>query len=267
MKKNIVLITLALMVLALCTTASFAQMSGSVKGRVLDKTGKPMVGATVIYQATESGRKYQMKTDKNGGYFSMGVQPGSYNIQLLQDGQLLYHVDNVPVRIAAENPFDLNLQKETGAQRPLTEEEKKKLEATTKANEKIKGLNQKLAQAEEASKAGNCEQAAQVMQEAATVDTTHDIIFGRLGEYLTCAKKYPEAIDAYKKAIAIAPTNGEYHNNLGQAYLKADQVDAAIAEYNTAAQSRSRWRWHLFLQSWRGTYEHRQGGPGDRGIR
>jgi tetratricopeptide (TPR) repeat protein len=98
-------------------------------------------------------------------------------------------------------------------------------------------LNQKLAAAEEASKAGNCDQAVQIMQEAAALDTTHDIIFARLGEYLTCAKKYPEAVDAYKKAIAIAPGKGEYHNNLGQAYLKSNKVEEAIAEYNKAAQA------------------------------
>jgi len=238
MKTKIFLVTLAL-VLALCATASFAQMSASVKGKVLDQTGQPMTGATVIYQSVDSGRKYTLKTDKNGGYFSMGIQAGNYNIQLLKDGQMIYHLDNVPVKVstvASDNTWDSNLQKEAGAVRPPSEEEKKKAEAIAKANEKIKGLNQKMAQAEEASKAGNCDQAAQIMQEAAQLDTTHDIIFARLGEYLTCAKKYPEAIEAYKKALAIAPSKGEYHNNLGQAYLKAGQVDAAIAEYNTAAQ-------------------------------
>jgi tetratricopeptide (TPR) repeat protein len=239
MKRNIVLITLALMVLALCSTASFAQMTGTIKGKVTDQTGKPMVGATVIYQSVDSGRKYTLKTDKGGSYFSMGVQAGTYNIQLLQDNQMIYHVDNVPVKIANENNFDLNLAKEAAAQgqRPLSEEDKKKAEAIKQANEKIKGLNAKLAQAEEASKAGNCEQAATLLQEVAAVDQTHDIIFGRLGEYLMCAKKYPEAVESYKKAVALSPTRGEYHNNLGQAYLKAGQVDAAIAEYNTAAQN------------------------------
>ena len=240
MKTKIALISLALLV-ALCATASFAQMTASVKGKVLDQQGKPMVGITIVYQSAESGRKYSMKTDKNGDYFSMGLSAGNYNIQLFKGEEMIYHLNNVPVKIstvASDNTWDINLQKEMAkVQNQMSEEDKKKIEAAQKANEKIKGLNAKLQQADEASKAGNCEQAVQIMTEAAQSDPGRDLLWARLGEYQTCAKQYPEAIESYKKAIAIAPARGEYHNNLGQAYLKANQVEQAIAEYNAAAQA------------------------------
>ncbi len=222
---------------ALCATSSFAQMTATIKGKVTDQAGAPMAGATVVYQSTESGRKYEAKTDKSGEYFRMGVQPGTYNIQLFKDGQMVLHFDNVHVKIAAENKQDIDLKKEAGAmQAQVSPEEKKRREAAAKASEKIKGLNAKLAQAEEASKAGNCAQSVQILQEAAQLDPTRHIIWARLGEYQVCDKHYPEAVESYKKAIAIAPTKGEYHNNLGQALLKENKIDEAVAEYNTAAQ-------------------------------
>lgn len=41
--------------------------------------------------------------------------------------------------------------------------------------------------------------------------------------------KYPEAIDAYQKAVALSPelTQGNYHNNIGVAYAKNGQFDKA----------------------------------------
>ena len=51
------------------------------------------------------------------------------------------------------------------------------------------------------------------------------------------AKKYPEAIEAYQKALAINPNSGAYHNGLADAYAKSGQTDKAVAEYNAAAQA------------------------------
>jgi tetratricopeptide (TPR) repeat protein len=202
MKKTIVLITFVAVFAALFVSTAAAQMTGTVKGKVLDADGKPLTDVAVVYQSIDSGRKATIKTDKRGEYFSMGIQPGSYNILLMRGDQLLYQLKNIPVKLGTENVFDIDLAKEKA-----------------------------LVQSQDA---GNFDEAIRILTEASQIDSTHDIIFARLGEACLAGKKYPEAADAYRKAIAIA-NKAEYHNNLAQALLKDKKTDEAIAEYNTAA--------------------------------
>ena len=87
--------------------------------------------------------------------------------------------------------------------------------------------------------ANNYDQAVQVMQQAQAADDQahpHDLILGRLGDAYLGDKKYPEAVDAYNKAIAIDPSKAAYHNNLAQALAKSNQTDKALVEYDTAAK-------------------------------
>lgn len=239
MKKQIVLIAMAVLLVAALTVSAAAQMTTSIKGTTKDETGKPYVGITVILQSTDSGRKYTLKTDKHGDFFSLGIQPGTYNILFQKDGQTFYNWNNYVIRLSGENNIDLDMAKERAAQAKasgMTEEQKKQQEEAVKENQKIKGLNDKLAAARAAEQANNWDQAVQIMQEAVAQDQTKGILYATLGDALSGDKKYPEAVDAYQKAVALEPTRGEYHNNLGQAYLKANQVDQAIAEYTKAAE-------------------------------
>jgi tetratricopeptide (TPR) repeat protein len=239
MKKQIVLITLSVLLVAALAVSAAAQMTTSIKGTTKDEAGKPYAGITVVLQSTDSGRKYTLKTDKKGEFFSLGVQPGTYNVLFQKDGQTFYTWNNFNVKLSGENNLDLDMAKERAAspkQGGASEEQKKQVEAVQKENVKIKGLNEKLAAARAAEQANNWDQAAQIMQEAVALDQTKAILFATLGDAQTGAKKYPEAIEAYQKAVALEPNRGEYHNNLGQAYLKNNQVDQAIAEYTKAAE-------------------------------
>ena len=84
------------------------------------------------------------------------------------------------------------------------------------------------------------------MQQAAQADNNqHDQIFGVLGDAYLGDKKYPEAIDAYTKAVQIGATQtrpnakqmmASYYNNLGQAYARTNKVPESIDAYNKAAE-------------------------------
>jgi len=52
----------------------------------------------------------------------------------------------------------------------------------------------------------------------------------------TANDDYGQAVEAYKKAIAIKGSEAAYHNNIGQAYGKLGKADDAMAEYTVAAQ-------------------------------
>ena len=74
-----------------------------------------------------------------------------------------------------------------------------------------------------------------MLQQATQVDPNQDLVWFSLGDAQRGAKKYPDAIESYQKAIAIKSTVGAYHNNLADAYAKSGQTEKAVQEYAAAA--------------------------------
>jgi tetratricopeptide (TPR) repeat protein len=256
MKRNWVVLLIAVLVAGMCLPAAFAQATGTVKGVVKDVDGKPIPGAVVQYVSSETGRKYDLKTNNKGEFFSLGISPGKYTVTLLRDGKELFHYNGVPVTLDEEqNRLDIDLQKEqqkaAQGQGLSPEQMKQQQEQHEKAQKEqltVKSLNEKLAAARAAMQAGNPEQAVQSMTEATQIDPNRDLIWFTLGDaYSAQAKKtettdraaakpfYDQAITAYQKAIAIKPT-ADYYNNMAQAQAKSGQTDQAIQAYTQAAQ-------------------------------
>lgn len=255
-KRNLIVVLLVMLVAGLCVPPVFAQATGTVKGVCKDVNGQPITDGVVTFTSTETGRKYQLKTNKKGEYFSLGIAPGKYNIALTRNGQEVFHFNNVSVTLDEDkNVFDFDLQKEqqnaakgqglTPEQIKQQQEQKAKVE---KENLNIKALNDKLAASRAAMQAGNYDQAVQQMTEASQLDPNRDLIWYTLGEAYagqakTTAKTdraaakdvYLKAIDAYQKAIAIKPV-ADYYNNLAQAQAAVGQTDDAIKSYQTASQ-------------------------------
>jgi tetratricopeptide (TPR) repeat protein len=255
-KRNLVVILLAMLVAGLCVPPVFAQATGTVKGTCKDVNGQPITDGVVTYTSVDTGRKYQLKTNKKGEFFSLGIAPGKYNVALTRNGQELFHFSGVPVTLdETQNVLDFNLQKEqanaakgqglTPEQLKQQQEQKAKVE---KENLNIKALNDKLAAARAAMQANQWDQAVQQMVEATQVDPNRDLIWYTLGEaYSGQAKQtaktdraaakeiYTKAIEAYQKAIAIKPV-ADYYNNLAQAQAAAGQADEAIKSYQQASQ-------------------------------
>ncbi|MFB3814720.1 MAG: tetratricopeptide repeat protein [Terriglobales bacterium] len=251
MKTKLIIAMLAILA-ALWAVPGFAQTT-NVKGRVLDAEGKPVAGATVEFSSPETGRRYTLKTDSKGQYFSIGISGGTYTVKVSKDGQLLAPPTiNFPVSLSKEeNVLDFDLAKEkTRAEQQLSPEEKAKREAIAKENQKIAGLNSMLAAASQAIEAGNYDEAVNIMTKATETDPTRDLLWFRLGEaHLAAAKHIPpterdkakehyaQAVTAYKKAIEIKPTVGAYYNNMGEAQAKLGATQDAIQSYTAAAQN------------------------------
>lgn len=255
MKQHLLMLALLALILGLCAPPVFAQATGTVKGVCKDVEGKPIAGATVEYYSQETGRKYDIKTNAKGEYFSLGISPGKYKVTLSKDGKQLYVLNNVPVSLD-ETPVDFDLKKEQSqaaqGQGIAPEQLKKMQEQQEKAAKEantVKALNEKLAAARDATSAGNPEQAIQAMNDATQLDPNRDLLWFTLGDaYSAAAKKqeasdraaakgqYEQAVNAYQKAIAIKPT-ADYYNNLGQAYARSGQADKAMAAYTQAANT------------------------------
>lgn len=254
MKRNLVIAVALVLVAAMMVPAAVAQMSNmaTVKGVVKDKDGNPIAGAQVQFVGLDNGRKLQLKTDKKGNFYSLGVQSGKYNINFFNpDGSKLYSLSNVQVRLGDDNTIDLDMKKEmanaqqTGAAQ-MSPEQKKAMEEAQKENTKIKGLNEKLAAAAQAQDAGNYDQAVATLTEATQMDPTRDLLWFKLadaerlwankttGDSAAQKEHYTKAIEDYNKAIAIKP-QGAYYNNLGEAYAKAGDAASAVKAYDQSA--------------------------------
>jgi tetratricopeptide (TPR) repeat protein len=270
MKQRLTIVALGalvVLVLGLCVPPVFAQATGSVKGVVKDAQGKVIPQGTVEWVSLDTGRKYTLKLNKKGEYFSLGVAPGKYKVTLYApDGKEMFHFGGVPVGLD-EVTLDFDLQKEqqnAGQAQGLSPEQAKAVqEQQAKAQKEqntVKVLNEKLAEAKTASDAGDFDTAVKTLTEATQVDATRDLLWFKLADaYRNSAskqtdpaekqKRYEEAIEDYKKAIDMRSTSeaaqkdpnntatmAAYYNNLAEAYAKSGKVDDAVATYQKAAQ-------------------------------
>lgn len=233
MKRYIGLVMFLAVLVGLSVLPAVAQTTG-IKGVAKDQEGKPITDGVVEIVNTDTSRKMSAKTDKNGEYRMIGLTPGTYNATLLRDGKTIDALSKIPVGVGDMRDVNFDLKKDLAGKGP-SEEDLKKQQEVTKQNEKIKGLNAQLAQARDLEKAGNYDQAISLLQETAKADPSKDLLWAYLGEAYTGAKKYPEAVDAYQKAIEIKGDSALYHNALANAYNKSGQADKAIAEYTKVA--------------------------------
>lgn len=211
-------------VLLIASSPVWAQAMAQIKGEVTDQEGKPMVGAKVELKNLENGQKYNLKTDKKGQFFSIGISSGRYDVTVydasgksLTQGPVFKSVNislsgNGTGQNQGINMLDINFQQmmaqqATGApvqQQPgqapakLTPEQQKALEAAAKARAEqekevttVKNLNSMIAAAKAASDAGNVDQAVQTMQQAVQTDGTRDVLWAQLGSYELAAMRKP----------------------------------------------------------------------------
>ncbi len=266
MKKHFIIPLLLALVVGLCAPRVFAQAMGSVKGVVRDAEGTPLVGVTVEWFGMETGRKYTLKTNGKGEYFSLGITPGKYKLTVSKDGQQIFFLNGIPVGVD-EVVQDVDLKKEqekTAQGQGLTPEQIKQMQEAkaqaAKENTTVKSLNEKMTAAQTAMAAGDFDTAIATLNEANQMDSTRDPIWFKLADaYRMSAAKQTDpaekqkrmetAVADYQKAIELR-TNSEsaqkqpdnniklaaYYNNLAEAYSKSNKIDDAVSGYNKAAE-------------------------------
>jgi tetratricopeptide (TPR) repeat protein len=248
MKRRIILSVIAAAVMAVLSVPAAWGQGTTVKGYVHDTKGEPVAGAVLQFTNKDNGRKYEVKTTAKGEYFMLGVASGRYDILILKDGNQLFKQIGVPVSFSTpENVINIDLKKEQEAQQAqISPEEKKRQEEQQKQVNKVKTLNDKLAQAKAAQDAGNPQQAVAILVEATQVDPSQPVIWAMLAETersmalkLTdpSEKKaaYSKAVEDYKKALELKP-NASYLNNMGDAAARSGDMQSSVQAYEEAAK-------------------------------
>ena len=270
MKQYFVMLALLMLVAGLGASPAFAQETASVKGVCKDVEGKPITGAVVEWASLETGRKYDLKTNNKGEYFSLGISPGHYKVTLLgPDNKEIFRYNGFTVS-SAENTLDFDMKKEQAAAAQgsgLTPEQLKQQQEqaakVAKENTTIKSLNEKLAAAKTAADAGDFDTAITQITEATQMDPSRELLWAKLGDYdlssavkqtdsAEKAKRYEAAVANYQKAVELkqkaldaapspkppdaAKVLASFYNNLGKAEAQLGKTDDAVKAYNQAAQ-------------------------------
>jgi tetratricopeptide (TPR) repeat protein len=270
MKKHFAILLFAMLAMGLWASPALAQQ-GTVKGVCKDGTGAPIADGVVVWANQDNGQKYVLKTNKKGEYFSLGITPGKYNVQLFKTadeqkaGKEMDHINGFQVQLD-ENTLDFDVKKEIADQakgQGLTPEQLKQMQEAqakqAKESNTVKSLNDKLNAAKTAADAGDYDTAIASLNEANQMDPSRDLIWFKLGDYYRLSapkqtdpaekqKRLDSAVEAYTKAVELkkAVTNDKdpnaaknlaaYYNNLADALNKAKKIDEAVKYYEMAAQ-------------------------------
>jgi tetratricopeptide (TPR) repeat protein len=195
---------------AIFAVPAVAQLA-TVQGVVKDAQGNPIPDAQVIWHNQDNGRTYNLKTDKNGKYFSIGVEVAKYTITLKKDGkELQAPTKDFPVT-TDEITLDFDLKKEqeqavqdTAKKTGMTPEQMKQIQEQNanveKYNTNIKAGNDKLKAATAATQAGDYDGAIAALTDASQMLPQEDLVWFRLGStYLESTKKVTDPAEKTKR--------------------------------------------------------------------
>ncbi len=197
----------------------FAQ-GGSMTGVVKDQQGKPVVDAKVTIDLPSAGRKYEVKTDKNGEYMQLGLTGGQYTLTVEKEG--IGKVQRpAQVRAGARATYDVVLAPGSGV-----DPKDPKMAAITKTFEE--GVN--------LSKAGSQDEAIAKFNEVIVLNPKCADCFYNIGYSEAQKKDYDKAEEAYKKAIELKPDYVDAYNGLAGIYNAQRKFDLAADASKKASE-------------------------------
>lgn len=222
MKRNLVLVIMLGIFSALLAVPALGQ-TATVKGVCKDSQGTPITDAQVVWHNDDNGRVFNLKTNKKGEYFSLGIDPGKYTVTLAKDGKQLDSQKKVVTSEEITLDFDEKQAQEqaiqdTAKKQGMTPEQVKQMqEAKAKAenyNANIKAINEKFNAANAALKDKQYDTAIAALNETTQMAPNEDLVWYRLGAaYLDSAKaqtdpaektrRYTEAYNDIQKAIDL----------------------------------------------------------------
>jgi len=182
-----------------------AAQYGSVRGKVVDMQGTSIAGAQVTWKNQNNGRTYNLKTNKKGEFFSLGIDPGDYTVTVTQDGKVVdeskgIHVGldelvyNIDLKQAQQQNIEQTAKKQGLSTEQVKQQQQKQQEELNKAqafNANVKVVNDKLNAGSALMKANppDYKAALQNFQEAKDMMPDQDVVWYRLGNaYLQSAR-------------------------------------------------------------------------------
>jgi tetratricopeptide (TPR) repeat protein len=203
--------------LAAIAVPSYAQ-TGQVKGKVVDANGKPIEGAVVTIEGSDSGgRKFTVKTNKSGDYIQIGLQPGQYKITATKDALSQSFNQRISLDMAEVN-FALKPGSSAGN---MSDEDRKKAAAKNAA------IKTAFEEGVALSNAGKNDEAIAKFNEVAAQVPKCPECYSNIGANYAQKKDWAQAEASYKKAIEIDPNAADAYNGLANVYNAQKKFDLA----------------------------------------
>ncbi|MEX1129396.1 MAG: tetratricopeptide repeat protein [Vicinamibacterales bacterium] len=199
---------------------AFAQ-TGQLKGKVVDAQNTPLRGAVIIIIAKATNRRLETKTDAMGQWRQIGLPPGEYAITAQKD-KLAQSFD---VKLGVETK-EVNFSLEPGGGKPSAE-------AAKKEEARIAGIKAAFAEGAELTNAGKFDEALAKFNEVLKDVPKCAECYTNIGAIHTRQKDWPQAEEAYKKAIEANPDLVDPYNGLANVYnaqKKFNEAQAMSAE-------------------------------------
>jgi tetratricopeptide (TPR) repeat protein len=205
-----------------------------------------------------TGRVYKAKTNKNGDFDLVGVDYGVYAIEIADSsGKRLYFTK----RLVGDNenqkdiPNVLNIDLSTALSAPgginLTNDKlnKEQLARVREENANSGKINRLIVQLHAALSEQDWTRSLDLLQQLLTLNPNRWEFYQNLGAIHNNAGRYQEAIPAFEKGVEVAqktlanaPDETQARTDIsgmmiaeGDAYLRLDKLEKALALYNQAA--------------------------------
>jgi Tfp pilus assembly protein PilF len=211
MFKRVTMGCLAVVAVLLLAPAASAQ-STMVRGKVVDKEGKPVTGATVAVEFKGGvNRKYATKTDRSGNFVQLLTESGEYLVTVSAEG---VGSQSAPVRVRLGQAAEVNIVLAPGGG-----------PADAKAAEVKKTFEEGVA----ASRAGDHDAAIAKFNAAAAVIPNCADCYYNIGVSYMAKKDEKQAEEAWKKVLELKPDNSEAATALATLYNNQKRFDEATA--------------------------------------
>jgi len=215
----------ALAVLLVVSSAP-ALAQSVVRGKVVDAQGKPVQDATILFESTDSNRRTQTKTDKNGQFLQVGLQSGSYKVTASKEG---VGTHSLPSTVRQGPNQELSFSLTTAAVAAAGG-------ATAADKAAAAALQAAAGAAMEAMKAGRHDEAIAKFNEVLIkVPNCADCYFN-LGQSYMAKQDYAQAEASFRKVIEIKPDSAEAYTGLAGLYNTQKKFDLAADASAKASQ-------------------------------
>lgn len=202
-----------------------AAQSGQLKGKVTDAQNKAVEGAQVLMESTDTGRKFETKTNGKGEFVQIGLPPGNYKVTATKDKL----TQMFPVRVGLDQK-EVNFVLKAGAEGAPASAEDVKKEAARR-----EGIKTTFAEGATLTNEGKYDEAiAKFNAVIAEIPKCSDC-YNNLGAIYTRKQEWDKAEAAFKKALELAPDNAEAYSGLATTYnaqKKFKEAQAMSAEAN-----------------------------------
>ncbi|HLY62778.1 MAG TPA: tetratricopeptide repeat protein [Terriglobia bacterium] len=223
------------------TLQSFGQTGGLV-GEVKDEKGNVMVGNPILIERSDVKGVYKTKTDKKGHYIYIGLPLGTYKITLQDpNGREIFHFGGVHVGMGDPTVTDFDMAKERAQAvkaQAANPEAQKQIQENEKEQKQFAGLKGLFEQGQALYNDKKYAEAAAVFEQALPMAKDRNLVavLSRLGDCYGQAHQYDKAVEDYKKAIELSPSDAALHNSLGNIYANMGKIPEAQAEFQKSAE-------------------------------